>query len=948
VTNEPPVLAAIGSKSTDEDVNLNFGVSASDADGDDLTLTMSDDLPIEAVLTDNGDGTGTFDWTPTFADDGVYLVTFYADDGTDIDSEEVEITVNNVPQPPVLGTIGARTTAECMALVFGMSATDPEGGTPVITMIDETVPAEATLTDHGDGTATFDWTPANGEAGAYTARFVATVGALADSELVDITVTANAAPVIDAIVDQSFGECGYLTFTVTATDPEGGPLTLSSDPLPGDATFNVTTGVFEWATVAGDAGGSPYAVTFYADDNCGNQDNIIVNIEVTANQPPVLDPIVDPDVTECDVVSFTVSATDPDGGAVVLTYDALPGTATFDAGTGAFAWTTEAGDAASSPYTVDFYATDPCDLADTITVTITIAANQAPVLDAIAQQDVTECETVSFTVTATDPDGGSPVLSYDVLPPGATFDAGTGAFEWATVAGDAVSSPYTVVFTATDPCDATDNISVTINIAANVAPVVAAIADFSESECIPITVGVSATDAELGTIILTTSTLPGSAAFVDNADGTGTFSWTPAAGEAGLYNMEFYATDDCGLADTELVAITIDANQEPALDGDSPITVAECGTIIGSYSASDFEGLDITFSLLTTPVWAILTDDGDGNATVNYAPIFGDAGSHTLSVVATDACGGADTMVVDVTIDPNGAPTFTPDEVSYNFMECVEDTVTFIYNDPEGTTLTFEMMDMDPGEIVFTDNGDGTGYFVGTPPSGAAGTDTLGVITTDGCGLADTTGVEVVIAEDALPIFDAVATQTLQQGEEVTVVFNVTDPEDGTITISIDPAWDPGDGSQFTFTDSGNGVATFVWTTQVITPVTSYDISFFATDGCGEAELVVRFDVITGVALVDGAELPDQFYLTQNRPNPFNPVTEIEFGIPERSHVTLAVYNVLGQRIRTLVDRALSPNTYTAEWDGNSDIGVRVASGIYFYKLETNLYTETKKMILLK
>ena len=134
----------------------------------------------------------------------------------------------------------------------------------------------------------------------------------------------------------------------------------------------------------------------------------------------------------------------------------------------------------------------------------------------------------------------------------------------------------------------------------------------------------------------------------------------------------------------------------------------------------------------------------------------------------------------------------------------------------------------------------------------------------------------------------------------------------------------------------------------MITPVTSYDISFFATDGCGEAELVVIFDVITGVALVDGAELPDQFYLTQNFPNPFNPVTQIEFGIPERSHVTLAVYNVLGQRIRTLVDRTLSPNTYTAEWNGNSDIGVRVASGIYFYKLETNLYTETKKMILLK
>ena len=950
-TNEVPVLALIGPQATDEGVLLTFDVSATDADSDPLTLRMnSADLPGAATLTDNGDGTGTFNWTPTFDDAGVYTAQIVADDGTDTTYEDVTVTVTDVPQPPVLDAIGAQTTAECQTLELIISGTDPEGGFPVFSTVDETIPGgPIVVANHGDGTATIDWTPNPATVGVYSVTFVATAGALADSEVVAITVTANAAPTIDpSIAGQSFGECGFLTFTVVATDPESGPITLSSDALPGAATFDPLTGVFEWTSVAGDALLSPYDIMFYADDDCGNQASQNVHITLSANQPPVLAAIMDQSVAECDVISFTVSATDPDGGTPVLTNGPLPGTATFDAGTGAFAWTTVAGDAAGSPYTVDFYATDGCDLADTITVNIIIAADQAPVLTAVPDQNVIECETVTFTVTATDPDGGSPVLSSGTLPGTATFDVGTGVFEWTPIAGDAVSSPYSVDFTATDPCGLTDDITVNINVAANVAPVVATIDDFNASECVEIMLGVSATDTEGGTMVLTTSTLPTGADFVDNGDGTGTFTWTPVAGDAGAYPIDFIATDDCGLDSTEPVTITIDANQEPALDGDDPITVAECASIVGSYSATDFEGLDITYSLLTPPEWATLTDNGDGTATVDYSPVFGDAGVYTVSVVATDACGGADTMAVAVTVSADAAPTFTPDAASYNLTECVEDTVTFTYDDPEGTTLTFEVLETDPGDIVFTDNGDGTGFFVGTPPSGEAGTDTLLVVTTDECGVADTTGVEIIVAEDAEPVFDAVDPLSLQQGEVLTVVVTATDPESAAITMTFDSTDLAQDGSQFTFTDSGNGVAVLEWTTQLITPVETYSISFYASDGCSEVELIVVADLITGVAPDNGAELPDQFYLTQNFPNPFNPVTQIEFGIPEKSHVTLAVYNVLGQRIRTLVDETLPANNYTAEWDGNSENGVRVASGIYFYKLETSLYTETKKMILLK
>ena len=94
----PPVLNPIGAQSTTENVNLSFGVSATDGDATTPTLTTST-LPTGAGFTDNGDGTGSFSWTPTLLQSGTYNVTFYANDvvTADIDSEIVAITVTDVP-----------------------------------------------------------------------------------------------------------------------------------------------------------------------------------------------------------------------------------------------------------------------------------------------------------------------------------------------------------------------------------------------------------------------------------------------------------------------------------------------------------------------------------------------------------------------------------------------------------------------------------------------------------------------------------------------------------------------------------------------------------------------------------------------------------------------------------------------------------------------------------
>lgn len=89
--------------------------------------------------------------------------------------------------------------------------------------------------------------------------------------------------------------------------------------------------------------------------------------------------------------------------------------------------------------------------------------------------------------------------------------------------------------------------------------------------------------------------------------------------------------------------------------------------------------------------------------------------------------------------------------------------------------------------------------------------------------------------------------------------------------------------------------------------------------------------------------LPMTLALRQNYPNPFNPTTTIEFTLPERSHVSLRVYNILGQELATLVDDIKNPGEYSIVWNASTQ-----ASGIYFYRLAYQDQVLTKKMALLK
>ena len=100
--------------------------------------------------------------------------------------------------------------------------------------------------------------------------------------------------------------------------------------------------------------------------------------------------------------------------------------------------------------------------------------------------------------------------------------------------------------------------------------------------------------------------------------------------------------------------------------------------------------------------------------------------------------------------------------------------------------------------------------------------------------------------------------------------------------------------------------------------------------------------------LNEPAVVPVHFELSQNYPNPFNDQTIIQFFLPEEAPIRITVYDILGREIIILSDKILVAGTYKTRWDGRDKIGLKVPTGIYFYRFDTVAFADVKKMIYLK
>ena len=112
----------------------------------------------------------------------------------------------------------------------------------------------------------------------------------------------------------------------------------------------------------------------------------------------------------------------------------------------------------------------------------------------------------------------------------------------------------------------------------------------------------------------------------------------------------------------------------------------------------------------------------------------------------------------------------------------------------------------------------------------------------------------------------------------------------------------------------------------------------------------IEVTISEGTAVVENPQaIVEKYELGNNYPNPFNPETTIEFAMGKAGHASITIYNILGQKVRSLIDGSVTAGTHAVKWNGKNDIGVRVPSGVYYYTLHaSHSFKQTKKMLLLK
>ncbi|SVD99794.1 uncharacterized protein METZ01_LOCUS452648, partial [marine metagenome] len=96
------------------------------------------------------------------------------------------------------------------------------------------------------------------------------------------------------------------------------------------------------------------------------------------------------------------------------------------------------------------------------------------------------------------------------------------------------------------------------------------------------------------------------------------------------------------------------------------------------------------------------------------------------------------------------------------------------------------------------------------------------------------------------------------------------------------------------------------------------------------------------------SKMPDSFNLLPNYPNPFNPVTTFHYTLPQRSRVTLIIYDMLGKEITQLVSTTQDAGFKSVQWDAKDSMGRPVSAGVYLYHIKAGEFVQTRKMVLLK
>jgi hypothetical protein len=509
--------------------------------------------------------------------------------------------------------------------------------------------------------------------------------------------------------------------------------------------------------------------------------------------------------------TFTVTTAGGSGVPTLTSTGTLPDGVTFTDngdGTATLAGTPGAGSAGTYPLT--FTASDGVGAPATQNFTLTVT--QAPAITSAPAATFNVGFPGSFTVTTT----GSPtpaITATGMLPAGVTFvDNGDGTATLAGTPAAGTADVYPLTIGAANGVGAPATQSFTLTISEG--PVITSPASTT------FTVGV------LGTFTVTTigsptptlnvtGTLPPNVSFLDNGNGTGTLSGTPAAGTAGTHTFTITATNSAG---TTPQLFTLHVHEAPVITSGAAttFTVGTPGSFTVTTTGFPPPAIAVGGTL---PAGVTFVDNGDGTGTLSGTPDPGTGGAYGITFTATNAAGSSAPQAFLLTV--NQAPAITSaNATTFTVGSAGSFTITTTGFPPPAIAIGGATL---PAGVTFTDNGGGTGTLAGTPDPGTGGTYAITFTATNTAGSSPEQTFTLTVNQ-APAITSAAAT-----------TFNVGTPGSFTITTAGFPA--PAVSltsgslpSGLTLVDNGDGTATLSGTPAAGT-AGPYPLQFTAANG---------------------------------------------------------------------------------------------------------------------
>ena len=489
-------------------------------------------------------------------------------------------------------------------------------------------------------------------------------------------------------------------------------------------------------------------------------------------------------VTAGNRLSFKLYLSDAEGDAITVTCNDKPGGSAFDSSSRSFSWIPDYGSEGS--YSADFTATDDRGGTADFSVAINVErGNRAPALSSINNQVVDETETLSFVVSASDPDGDTITYSLGNAPAGVQVNSNTGAVSWSTGYNDA--GDYTIAVNASDGAlSDSRQVSITVN-NNNRNPQIAISGNVNLKFTDGLNLTVSASDPDNDGLTISIDGLPAGANYTNS---TGKITWDTDKDDIGEYDFTITASD--GAVEVDKLVQVVIADDPDYVDNYPPVfgavdaVAGDEGNVLSfTVQANDPDGDSIIYSLGSAPAGVQINSN---TGAVSWSTGYNDAGNYTITITASDGSLAVSQNVFvtvnnvnrepDITISGNTNPIYTAGlELTVNASDPDGDNVTVSIDDlPDGANYTNST-----GKITWDTDKDDIGEydFTITASDGAVEVDNL---------------VQVVIADDPdyvdnyPPIFGTVDAVAGDEGNVLSFTVQANDPDGDSIIYSLGSA----------------------------------------------------------------------------------------------------------------------------------------------------------------